>query len=92
MLADPVPQPPAHLSPAAAQWWTTTVEAYVLQEHHLRLLQLACEAWDRVQAARAQLEDEGLTVPGRERGIASSPLHCDRAQRPDRGGQNAART
>jgi P27 family predicted phage terminase small subunit len=73
MLAAPVPQPPAHLSPSAAQWWTTTVEAYVLQEHHLRLLQLCCEAWDRAQEARAQLEDEGLTVPGREGGLRPHP-------------------
>src|SRR5262249_14392744 len=58
------PSSPSHLSPSAAQWWRTTVEAYVLQEHHLRLLQLACEAWHRAQEARAQLEDEGLTVSG----------------------------
>jgi phage terminase small subunit len=32
--------------------------------HHLKLLQLACEAWDRAQAAREQLSREGLTVPG----------------------------
>jgi P27 family predicted phage terminase small subunit len=64
MPADAVPQPPSHLSPSSAQWWRTTVETYILQEHHLRLLQLACEAWDRAQAARAQLEEEGLTVFG----------------------------
>jgi P27 family predicted phage terminase small subunit len=56
------PQPPSHLSPSAQQWWTSTVEAYILQEHHLRLLQLACEAWDRAQAAREELEKDGLTV------------------------------
>jgi phage terminase small subunit len=64
--ADSPPQPPAHLSPSAAQWWRTTVEAYVLQEHHLRLLQLCLEAWDEAQQARAQLEREGLTVPGQK--------------------------
>jgi phage terminase small subunit len=73
MLADPVPQPPTHLSPSAAQWWTITVEAYVLQEHHLRLLQLACEAWDEAQKAREQLAREGLTVPGREGGLRPHP-------------------
>jgi phage terminase small subunit len=50
-----LPSPPAHLSPSARQWWQSTVERFVLEEHHLRLLQLACEAWDRSQAARAQL-------------------------------------
>jgi P27 family predicted phage terminase small subunit len=67
------PQPPAHLSTSARQWWTSTVDAYVLEEHHLRLLQLVCEAWDRVQAARQQLEKEGLTVPGREGGVRPHP-------------------
>jgi P27 family predicted phage terminase small subunit len=68
-----LPQPPPHLSASARQWWETTVEAYVLQEHHVRLLQLACEAWDRSQEARAQLEREGLTIPGREGGIRPHP-------------------
>ena len=67
------PEPPAHLSPSARQWWKTTVETYVLLEHHLRLLQLACEAWDEAQKARAQLEREGLTLPGREGGIRPHP-------------------
>jgi phage terminase small subunit len=58
------PKPPARLSPSAQKWWRTTVERYELQEHHLRLLQLACEAWDRAQAAREQLDPEGLTVSG----------------------------
>jgi P27 family predicted phage terminase small subunit len=73
IIADPPPQPPSHLSPSARQWWEMTVEAYVLQEHHLRLLQLACEAWDEAQKARAQLQDEGLTVSGREGGIRPHP-------------------
>jgi phage terminase small subunit len=66
IVADSLPQPPSHLSPSAAQWWRTTVETYVLQEHHLRLLQLACEAWDRAQEARKVLADEGLTVEGQK--------------------------
>ena len=60
------PPPPSHLSPSAQNWWRTTTDAYILQEHHLRLLQLLCEAWDRAQTARAQLDAEGLLVPGRE--------------------------
>ena len=68
-----VAQPPPHLSASAAQWWQSTVETYVLQEHHLRLLQLCCEAWDRAQTAREALERDGLTVPGREGGIRPHP-------------------
>jgi P27 family predicted phage terminase small subunit len=66
-------EPPPHLSPSAAQWWQSTVETYVLQEHHLRLLQLCCEAWDQAQKARDELERDGLTVPGREGGLRPHP-------------------
>jgi P27 family predicted phage terminase small subunit len=66
-------EPPSHLSPSAQDWWRTTLDAYILQEHHLRLLQLCCEAWDRSQAARAQIDREGLTVPGREGGMRPHP-------------------
>jgi P27 family predicted phage terminase small subunit len=65
--------PPTHLSSSAAQWWKSTVETYVLSEHHLRLLQLACEAWDQCQAARAQLAREGMTVTRDDGSIRSHP-------------------
>jgi phage terminase small subunit len=73
MLVDAPPQSPPHLSPSSRQWWEITVDRYRLEEHHLRLLQLACEAWDRGQAAREQLEREGLTIPGREGGMRPHP-------------------
>lgn len=66
------PQPPPHLSSSSAEWWRTTLQAYVLEAHHLRLLQLACEAWDRCQQAREVLQDEGLTVQN-EAGIKPHP-------------------
>jgi phage terminase small subunit len=66
------PPPPPHLSPSTQRWWETVLERYVLEEHHLRLLQLCCESWDRCQAAREQLAREGLTTPGRN-GVKSHP-------------------
>lgn len=48
-----VPEAPEHLSPASKAWWSRVVEDYPLEGHHLRLLQLACEAFDRGQQARA---------------------------------------
>jgi len=73
MLIDAPPEPPPHLSPSALQWWRSVVDRYRLEEHHLRLLQLACEAWDRSQEAREQVAKEGLTVPGREGGMRPHP-------------------
>ena len=66
-------EPPAHLSQSAKQWWRTTVDRYVLEEHHIRLLQLLCESWDRAQEAREQLAQDGLTVVGREGGLRPHP-------------------
>src|SRR5215831_1085810 len=73
LVASVPPQPPAHLSRSARQWWETTCERFELEPHHLRLLQLLCEAWDRAQTAREQLDREGLTVAGREGGIRPHP-------------------
>src|SRR5215472_14736446 len=67
------PPPPSHLTPSASKWWTSTVEAYELHEHHLRLLQLACEAWDRAQGARELLGQEGLTVQTEAGGAKRTP-------------------
>jgi P27 family predicted phage terminase small subunit len=72
MIASPAPAP-EHLSPSSAAWWRTTVERFVLEEHHLRLLQLCCEAWDRAQAARAQLDRDGLTVESEKGVIRAHP-------------------
>jgi len=73
MLVDELPAPPSHLSSSAQQWWRTVVDRYRLEEHHLRLLQLACEAWDRNQQARERVAEEGLTVFGREGGMRPHP-------------------
>jgi phage terminase small subunit len=32
-----------------------------LDKHHLRLLEAACQAWDRMMQARAALAEHGLT-------------------------------
>ncbi len=61
---DPV-GPPEHLQPATAEWWEATCTAYVLEPHHVRLLTLAAEAWDRGQEARQILAADGITVTDR---------------------------
>mgnify|MGYP003657818394 CR=1 FL=1 len=58
-------QPPDHLSATVKEWWRQVVEDYALEPHHLKLLQLACEAWDSAQLARAVLGIAGTTYTDR---------------------------
>jgi P27 family predicted phage terminase small subunit len=53
------------LKPATAAWFRSVVKDFVLEEHHLRLLTLACRAWDRAEQARQLIEAEGLTTRDR---------------------------
>lgn len=54
-----LPPAPAHLSADAAAWWRLVVSDYDLEAHHLKLLQSAAEAWDRMQQARRAIADHG---------------------------------
>jgi P27 family predicted phage terminase small subunit len=56
-----VPRPPAHLKAATKRWFRSVVDEYELTEAHVKLLTLACEAWDRCTEAREVLKAEGLT-------------------------------
>jgi phage terminase small subunit len=49
------------LKPATREWFRAVLADYELEPHHVRLLTLACEAWDRAQAAREAIEEHGLT-------------------------------
>ena len=44
-----------------------------LEEHHIRLLTLACEAWDRCEQARQVIDEKGLTTATREGGEKLHP-------------------
>jgi phage terminase small subunit len=57
-----LPAPPAHLSEPSQAWWRAVVADYEFGPHHLRLLEAAADAWERMVAARAVLQHEGLTV------------------------------
>ena len=63
--AQPAPKPPSHLQPGTRKWFASVIENYDLEEHHLRLLILAGESWDRTVAAREVLDREGLTFVDR---------------------------
>jgi phage terminase small subunit len=53
--------PPQHLRPPTAAWWSSVLRDYLLEPHHVRLLTLAAEAWDRGQQAREAIEEHGIT-------------------------------
>jgi P27 family predicted phage terminase small subunit len=67
------PDPPAHLRPETAAWWRAVLRDFDLEEHHLRLLQAACEAWDRLQQARERIDRDGLTIPTGDTGMKAHP-------------------
>ena len=52
--------PPPHLAPATRRWWVQVRAGWDLEEHHLKLLTLAGEAWDRAGQAREALQKHGL--------------------------------
>ncbi len=56
---------PEHLREDTAKWWEQVATGYELEAHHLRLLTLAAEAWDRCQQAREAIESHGLTFNDR---------------------------
>jgi P27 family predicted phage terminase small subunit len=56
---------PTHLKPETAKWFVSVCNTYVLEQHHVRLLTLACESWDRCAEARQIIEKHGMTFTNR---------------------------
>jgi P27 family predicted phage terminase small subunit len=67
------PKPPKHLSKEVGQWWSQVADTYELEAHHLRLLQCAAEAWDRMQQAREAVAAQGLTFTDSRGSIKANP-------------------
>lgn len=67
------PKPPAHLAKQTQAWWRSVVADFVLEEHHLRLLTLAGESWDRCEQARRALKKHGLTYVDRLKNVRARP-------------------
>jgi phage terminase small subunit len=53
---------PTHLKLETKRWWLSVVTDWHLEPHHVRLLTLAGEAWDRAGQARDILATDGLCV------------------------------
>jgi phage terminase small subunit len=56
---------PRHLRGPTRKWFEDVLESYELEQHHVRLLTLAAEAWDRSVQARESLAEHGLTFEDR---------------------------
>jgi phage terminase small subunit len=55
------PKAPDHLKPATAEWFNRVTSDYELEPHHIRLLTLAGESWDRGVDAREAVAKHGMT-------------------------------
>jgi hypothetical protein len=54
-----------HLSESALEFYNRVIEDYELDQHHIRLLIKACEAFDRAEQARKAILKFGLTYNDR---------------------------
>jgi P27 family predicted phage terminase small subunit len=68
-----VQRPPKHLKPETRKWWSAVVARYVLEDHHVRLLTLAAESWDRAAQAREVVLREGVTFVDRKGEVKRHP-------------------
>ena len=73
MLTRKTRKAPAYLRAATRRWWEDVVSTWELQEHHIRLLTVAAESWDRVQGATEAIKRDGLTTPTRHGGQKLHP-------------------
>jgi phage terminase small subunit len=61
------------LQPETRSWWEATARRWTLEPHHVRLLTLAAEAWDRGQQAREAILRDGLTTTTKDGGVRAHP-------------------
>jgi phage terminase small subunit len=66
-------QAPSHLRQETQAWWTHVHTNWRLEQHHSRLLTMACTAWDRAEAAREVLVKDGMVIGGRKAAVRPHP-------------------
>src|SRR6478609_9529962 len=66
-------KPPKHLTAESRRWYAQVVTDYDLESHHLKLLQLACESWDRAAEARKAVAKDGLVHRDRHGNLRPHP-------------------
>jgi phage terminase small subunit len=52
---------PSHLKSNTQAWFDEIVASFELESHHLKILQLAAEAWDTYEAASDAIAENGMT-------------------------------
>ncbi len=60
-----MPKAPKHLRPTTKRWFNHVVAEWTLDQHHVKLLIVAAETWDRLCEAREVIADKGLTFEDR---------------------------
>ena len=65
MTREKRPKPPKHLRAATRRWWSAVVGEYELEPHHVRLLTLSAESWDRCVQSREALKKHGVVYVDR---------------------------
>jgi P27 family predicted phage terminase small subunit len=64
---------PKHLRPATKRWYEQICADYELESHHLMLLTLCAEAWDRHLQAREALSEHGTTFSNKHGDVKARP-------------------
>ena len=65
---------PDHLETTTKKWFRQVLEEYDLESHHIRLLTLASEAWDRSVAAQAAIKKYGILITDKGRPRANPAI------------------
>lgn len=64
---------PGHLSGNTKKWFEGIANDYELESHHIKMLILAAEAWDRCCQARIIIDKEGMTFVNRFDEVKARP-------------------
>lgn len=58
-------KPPKHLRKPTQNWFKSVTVDFDLEPHHIKLLTLAADAWDRAVSAREVIDADGMTYTDR---------------------------
>lgn len=73
MSVQKAPSAPKSLDASGRRLWKSVVDSWLLDRRQLEILRSACESADRVEQARVQLAEEGLTITDRYGQIKPHP-------------------